>query len=190
MWKRRLFLLIGVMAILTGCTAGSTSVVKQSEVNLRGYQVAEVPDLEGIGPDPEWPAPPIVPRVVRRDLAETLVQELKDSQVFAEVRRETEDSIQSVLLIKGRVVHYSPGSRAERHLGHKVEDRSLFHPVDEEAGEGNIIVNVKFIEKATGKELAEAKFEGVIESGFFGGSMTGIYSEIAQEIVKFLKANS
>jgi len=107
---------------------------------------------------------------------------LKESQLFREVRRETEDASESVLLLKGRVVHYSPGSRAERHLR-----GDLFFS---SKGEGNIIVSVKFIEKASGTELAEANFEGVIEGGFFGGSMSGMYSEIAEEIVKFLKANS
>ena len=181
MRKRLFWFLLGVMAVLTGCnpcytpTAGDTKVVKQSEVSLGGYQVVKVPDLEGSGPEPQWPDPPRVPKSVRRGIADAVAQELKEAKLFARVERESGGSAESVLLVKGRVLKYSPGSRAKRYMGH--------------GGEGSIIVNVKFVEKASGRELAEANFKGVVGVGFFGGSITGIYTEIAQEIVQFIKAS-
>ena len=40
-----------------------------------------------------------------------------------------------------------------------------------------------------GRDLAEANFKGMVQAGFLGGSITGIYTEIAQEIVQFIKAS-
>ena len=78
--------------------------------------------------------------------------------------------------MKGQVLKYSPGSRAGRYLGHK-------------GAQGSIIVSVKFVEKASGRELAEANFKGVMTGGLFGGSGTETHSQIAQEIVQFIKAS-
>ena len=178
MRKGLLWFLGGVMAIHTGCTAvpTRTTVVKQPEVSFGRYQVLEIPDLEGIGPDPPWPALPIVPKAVRKEIADTVAKQLKESKLFAEVNRESRGPAESVLLLKGQVLKYSPGSRTGRYMGHK-------------GAQGSIIVSVKFIETTSGRELAEANFKGVITGGPFGGSGTEIHSQIAQEIVQFIRAN-
>lgn len=56
-------------------------------------------------------------------------------------------------------------------------------------GKGSIIVNVKFIEKVSGKELADSSFEGEIKGGFFGGGIDETYEKIAEEVVQFIKSN-
>ncbi len=56
-------------------------------------------------------------------------------------------------------------------------------------GRGSIIVNVKFVEKNSGKELADSSFEGEIKGGVFGGGINETYSKIAEEIVQFIKTN-
>jgi len=176
MRKGLLWFLVSVVASLTGCETGSTSVVKQSEVSFGRYQVLEIPDLEGIGPDRPWPALPTVPTAVRKEIADTIAKQLKESKLFAEVNRGSSGPAESVLLLKGRVLKYSPGSRVKRY-------------VDPGSGGASIIVSVKFIETTSGRELAEANFKGVMTGGLFGGSGSETHSQIAQEIVQFIRAN-
>ena len=168
-------LLVSVIALVIGCETGSTSIVKQSKVSFGRYQVLEIPDFEGIGPEPIWPALPIVSKAVRKEIADTVAEQLRESKLFAEVSRENRGAAESVLLMKGQFLKYNPGSRTARYMGQG------------ESGKTSIIVNVTFIETTTGRELAEVNVKGEITGGLFGGSGTETHNQISQEIVQFIR---
>lgn len=175
MRKVLFWLLVVAIPFLTDCATGDTKVVKQAQKSPGYFRVVEVPDLEGMGPDPPWPAPATVPMKVRREIADAVARQLKESGLFAEVERDEALTVQSVLLLRGAVVDYDPGSRAGRYMT----------PFG--SGKGRIEVRVKFVDKASGAELAEANFEGVVRAGLLGGSSTETYGQVAQEIVQFIE---
>jgi hypothetical protein len=177
MHKGLFWFLAVAMLFLTDCATGDTKVVKQTQTSLGRFRVVEVPDLEGTGPDPPWPAPPTVPMKVRREIADAVARQLKESGLFVEVERNEGRAVQSVLLLRGEVVDYDPGSRAGRYMT----------PFG--SGKGRIEVRVRFLEKDSGSEVAEANFEGTVRAGLLGGSSTETYGQIAQEIVQFIEKN-
>ena len=86
---------------------------------------------------------------------------------------------EKTLLLQGQVVQYSPGSQGARWI-----TAGLWG-----VGRGSVIVNIKFVDLATNKVLAESNFEGEIKGGPFGGGMDESYQTIADEIVQFLQTN-
>jgi hypothetical protein len=163
-------LMLGVLVAVSGCAAGYTRVSKMPEAKFRQFQAAVVPDLAGSDQ---------VPEEAKKGISEKITKELLEEKVFAEVLREEDGNQTSGLLIKGQVVQYNPGSRAMRYLAGPFLG----------AGKGSIIVNIKFIDKASGREIAESSFEGEIRGGVFGGGFDDTYNKVATEVVQFIKAN-
>ncbi len=197
MRKGLIWFLGGVMAIHTGCNVvpTKTTVVQQPEGSFGRYQIVEVLDFEGDGPDPPWPALPQVSKTVRRNIADAKAQELKESKLFAQVNRESADSTESVLRVTGQVFQYDPGRPAKISPFSRPEPR-------------HFKVRVKFIEKASGIEVAEAIIEGKIKAtgpaagaaraGLLGmavgaaeldNDITETHRDIAREIVQFIRAS-
>ena len=170
MKNRNLFALFLTMSFITACAIGYTRVTKAPETPLKSYKILEIPDL--IGGDQ-------VPMEVKNTIPSIVAEELAKETLFAKIDRSDDGSKESVVLLSGRVVQYNPGNRGMRYLTGPLWG----------VGKGSIIVNVKFVDKDTGKELADSSFEGEIKGGIFGGGIDETYSKIAEEIVQFIKTN-
>jgi len=165
-----LLILVGLVAVLNGCATGYARVAKAPEAAFGKYQILELPDLAGGGQ---------VPQEVKTDIPDKIAQELNKQGLFAKVERGDTAVGESVLQLQGQVIQYNPGSRGMRYLTGPLLG----------AGKGSIIVQVKFIDKASGNDLSEATFEGEIKGGFFGGGIDETHDAIAKEIVQFIKSN-
>lgn len=159
-----------MMPIIAGCAIGYTRVAKAPDAPLRNYTILGIPDLAG-GEQ--------VPAEVKNSIPNKVAEELVKEKLFAKIERGTGGLEESIVLVNGRVVQYNPGSRGMRYLTGPLWG----------VGRGSIIVNVKFIEKVSGKELADSSFEGEIKGGIFGGGIDETYDKIAEEIVQFIKTN-
>lgn len=163
-----LFLLV-VAAVVSGCAIGRTTVLKVAEAKPASFSTVEMPNLEGSGN---------VPEEVKRSIPAKVIETLAEQKLFAKVVPASGDA-EGVLLLKGQVVQYNPGSRGMRWLTGPLWG----------VGKGSVIVNVKFIAKNSGAVLAESNFEGEIKGGVFGGGIDETHDAIAEEIVQFVKTN-
>jgi hypothetical protein len=92
--------------------------------------VAEVPDF--IAGDQ-------VPDEVKKGIPDTVVAQAREKKLFARVERGNQAGADKTLLVKGQVVQYNPGSRGMRWLTGPMWG----------AGRGSVIVNIKFLDKAS-----------------------------------------
>jgi hypothetical protein len=170
MRNKILWLLLIAMPMIAACAVGYTRVTKAPDTPLRKYKILEVPDLTGSDQ---------IPEELKKDVPNMVVQELQRENLFARIERSSTGTGDSVVLLSGRVVHYNPGSRGMRYLTGPIWG----------VGKGSIIVNVKFVDKVSGKELGDSNFEGEIKGGIFGGGIDETHYKIAEEIVQFIKSN-
>jgi len=170
MRNKIIWVLLGAMPMIGACAVGYTRVTKAPEAPLRNYKVMEIPDLQGSDQ---------VPAEMKKVISDQIAEELRKEKLFARIDRSSATGDESVVLLSGRVVQYNPGSRGMRYLTGPLWG----------VGRGSIIVNVKFVEKQSGKELADSSFEGEIRGGIFGGGIDETYDKIAEEIVQFVKSN-
>jgi hypothetical protein len=170
MKNKILWLLICTMPMVAACAIGYTRVAKAPDAPLRNYKIIEIPDLAGSDQ---------IPAEVKNSIPNQVAEELGKEKLFAKVERSDAGKGESIVLLSGRVIQYNPGSRGMRYLTGPLWG----------VGKGSIIVNVKFIEKDSRKELADSSFEGEIKGGLFGGGIDETYKTIADEIVHFIKSN-
>ncbi len=170
MARKAAWFLICALPLLASCAIGYTRVTKAPDAPLRSYKTIEIPDF--IGSDQ-------IPAEVRTYIPSQVAEELGREKLFAKVERGDAGKDDSIVFLAGRVVQYNPGSRGMRYLTGPLWG----------VGKGSIIVNVKFVEKKSGKELADSNFEGEIKGGLFGGGIDETYTKIAEEIVQFIKSN-
>lgn len=170
MKNKALWLLICTMPFVAACAIGYTRVAKAPDAPLRNYKILEIPDLTGSDH---------IPAEVKNSIPNLVAEELGKEKLFARIERSDSGKGESIILLSGRVVQYNPGSRGMRYLTGPLWG----------VGKGSIIVNVKFIEKDSRKELADSSFEGEIKGGVFGGGIDETYKTIAEEIVQFIKSN-
>ena len=124
------------------------SSAKAPDAPLRNYKIIEIPDLTGSDQ---------IPAEVKISISTHVAEELGKEKLFAKIERSDTGKGESIVLLSGRVVQYNPGSRGMRYLTGPLWG----------VGKGSIIVNVKFIEKDSRKELAESSFEGEIKAVFW-----------------------
>jgi hypothetical protein len=170
MKKKILWTLLIVMLMAAGCAIGYTRITKAPEAPLRSYRFLQIPDL--IASDQ-------VPEEVKKAIPDKVAEELGKEKLFTGIERGSTGKEDSVVSLNGRVIQYNPGSRGMRYLTGPLWG----------AGKGSVIVNVKFVEKSSGKELADSNFEGEIKGGFFGGGIDETHEKIAEEIIQFIKSN-
>jgi hypothetical protein len=169
--RKRLWLFLVVVALASGCAVGHTQVMKAPETRLGDYQFLAIPDLVGSSQ---------VPDGVKRGIPDTVANQAREKKLFSRIERGHGIwAANKTLVVQGQVVQYNPGSQGERWI-----TAGLWG-----VGRGSVIVNIKFVELATGKVLAESNFEGEIKGGPFGGGMDESYAKIADEIVQFLQTN-
>lgn len=113
-----------------------------------------------------------------KEINDAIIVELQKTKKFKQVLREGEtptDPSLPTLKITGVIVKFKEGSRAKRYL------------VGFGAGKSKVIADVKYVDQATDKVLAEHKSDGDVVMGFFGGGSGGAKSELAEDIAKFAK---
>jgi curli biogenesis system outer membrane secretion channel CsgG len=122
----------------------------------------------------EYPAADIDP------LANALVNNFRDSKRFDNVSlagqaTPAESTAADSLRISGEVIKYVKGSRAARYL------------VGLGAGKTKIIVDVKFVNAATGETVLQQTVDGDVTWGIFGGDSDKAKSGVADEIIRLMK---
>ncbi len=169
--RKRLQLLWTIILLVAGCAVGHTQVMKPPEAGLGTYQFLAIPDLPGSNQ---------VPDDVKKGIPDMVANQLRERKLFSEIERgHGLRAADKTLVVQGQVVQYSPGSQGARWI-----TAGLWG-----VGAGSVIVNMKFVELATSKVVAESNFEGEIKGGPFGGGMDESYEKIADEIVQFLQTN-
>ena len=170
MKNEKLWVLLTAISLIAGCAIGYTRITKAPEVPLRNYKVVQIPDLTGSDQ---------VPDETKKGIPDKIAEGLGKEKLFAGVQRGTGGKDDSIVILNGRVVQYNPGSRGMRYLTGPLWG----------VGKGTVIVNVKLVEKSSGRELADSNFEGEIKGGFFGGGIDETHEIIADEIIQFIKSN-
>jgi hypothetical protein len=84
---------------------------------------------------------------------------------------------EGVLTISGRVLSFEEGSRAQRYF------------IGLGAGKAFATVECVFTDKASGRQVAVATFDGELSGGLFGGSSGGAAEGVVQAIRDFLRDN-
>ena len=170
MKTRSLWMFMVLAPIIAGCAIGYTRIAKAPDGPLRNYKTLQIPDLAGNDQ---------IPQEVRTEISNKVAEELRKQKLFSEIDRGSSSGTESVIVMNGRVIQYNPGNRGMRYLTGPLWG----------VGKGSIIVNVKFVDKGSGKELADSNFEGEIKGGFFGGGIDETHDKIAEEIVQFIRSN-
>ena len=163
--------LLFCVVLLSGCAVGYTHVMKSPETRLGAYQFLAIPDLVGSSQ---------VPDEVKKGIPDTVANQAREKKLFNRIERGNGLwEAEKTLLVQGQVVQFSPGSQGLRWM-----TAGLWG-----VGRGSVIVNIKFLDLATNKVVAESNFEGEIKGGPFGGGMDDGYQKISDEIVQFLQTN-
>ncbi|HYO47987.1 MAG TPA: DUF4410 domain-containing protein [Gemmatimonadota bacterium] len=122
-------------------------------------------------------------RKVADELPDALVEVLADAtrkgskdRMFSVVTRSA-DQTQGVLTISGRILSFEEGSRAQRYL------------IGLGAGKALATVECVFTDKASGRQIAIASFDGELSGGLFGGSSSGAAEGVTKAVRDFLKDN-
>jgi hypothetical protein len=158
-----------LLLVVGGCATGRTTVLSTPQGKPTHFSTVEVPNLEGASS---------VPEEVKRGIPAKVIESLAKEQLFEKVVPASGDAA-GVLVLRGQVVQYNPGSRGMRWLTGPMWG----------VGKGSVIVDVKFIDKTAGEVVAESNFEGEIKGGVFGGGIDDTYDAIAEEMVQFVKTN-
>jgi hypothetical protein len=167
-------MLLAATTVLSGCVKlGSTTVLKPVERTPPNFSMVEMPDLERAGNLPE------LPEEVKRMIPEKVLENLAKEKLFVKVARASVETV-GVLLLKGHVQHYNPGSRALRYF---VPGGGTL------AGRASLVVWVEFIDKNSGTRIAKASFKSEMTGGLFGGDVEDMYDAVVDEIVDFVKTH-
>lgn len=131
---------------------------------LARYVIIEIPDfkssLPSLPPDTLWSIPNEIAEKLRRD------------QVFTGVSRSPVELSEGVLILEGNITELTPREWYEQAV------RSV-----------KVAAQVRFIDKAENRVVAEATFEGISKAGAVSGGVPFAYSRLADEIVRYIKAN-
>lgn len=170
MKEKLCWFMVFMVVIVGGCATGYTRIEQAPEIPFGEYQAIQVPDLKGSRQ---------VPHELKTNIPAKIAKKLKEQKLFDKVVRNESMTGGSVLVCDGRIVQYDPGSRGMRWVAGPLLG----------TGKGSLIINMKFVDKASGKALAESNFEGEIVGGFLGGGFEDTYKEVAKQITQFIRSN-
>lgn len=145
------------VSFLSGCASHRYTVVEPPKTSLTSYSVLEIPEFNSNlkSAEAEELAKVFDDRLMR-EIAMYRAQN-PDDVVYDKIVKST-DQVADVLLMNGTVISYEEGSRAKRYF------------VGLGSGKAYCTIQVKFIDKSTGEELARTNFDGELMGGIFGGS--------------------
>jgi hypothetical protein len=107
-----------------------------------------------------------------------VVKDLKVINKFKRVLSEGEaqpDGNAPTIQLVGTVIKFKHGNRAKRLIALGL------------AGDTKVVAHIKFIDKASGKALVEADVDGMVYTGFLGGSPKGASSGVGKDVAKIAK---
>lgn len=145
------------VAFLTACASHRYTVVEPPKASLTNFSVLEIPEFDSNLQSAEAKElAKVFDDRLMREIAAYRAQN-PDDVVYEQVVKNT-DQIEDVLVMNGTVISYEEGSRAKRYF------------VGLGSGKAYCTIQVKFIDKASGEELARTNFDGELMGGIFGGS--------------------
>jgi len=167
--KKRGFLLI-IALFFYACSTHRIAVLKIPVTNFGKYSVIEIPDFSSkLGNS--------VSKEAQRIIPDKIAAMLEKESLFTQVRRHPTQLKEKVLLLRGVITQFNPGSRLKRGfslgIGH--------------IGAGFVTVKVTLIDKELNQEVAQIDIEGQISWGPTGGSISTCYDEISKQVLKFIR---
>lgn len=146
-----------VVLLVTACASHRYTVVEPPKASLTEYSVLEIPEFDSNLKSAEAMelAKLFDDRLMREIAAHRTLN--PDDVVYEQVVKST-DQVDDVLVMNGTVISYEEGSRAKRYF------------IGLGSGKAYCTIQVKFVDKASGEELARTNFDGELMGGIFGGS--------------------
>ena len=169
-------LVLSAVLAFWGCASGRYVVVDVPTAPLKSFDVLEVKEAtssvqeagavelaKGLGDQ-------IVEKIVGYNMQNP------KTPLFLEVTRAT-DRTDRVLELRSVVQSYEKGSRAARYF------------IGFGAGKASCAVQCAFVDKASGKQVLRAIFEGELSMGVVGGSAKQAAGKVLDKILQYLKKN-
>lgn len=166
----RAVMFIGLVTMLQACATANVGVTRQpSATPTRFERVSVLPFESKAGAD--------IPATAAENVAGALIAKLQKDRpgLFKEVKS-TSSNDSSVLIVKGKILKYDPGSKAARFILIGL-------------GAGGLELDVTFVNGGTGEEIEQFSTSGSIVAGGVAGASMGIENMInsaADKIVERL----
>lgn len=172
---KKTYALFIVVLFIIGCAAGRTQIIQPKKVRFQNYQIIEITDFENnVGPD--------LPAEFCAELPNSIAEKVKELNLFQEVIRSpvvTEGKHErKVLIIKGTVIEYEPGSRGKRYLAGFTGWGKAF-----------MTFQLVAIDKMTQETIFIGNVGAELSGGFFGGGFGGVIEKMAEECTECIQAN-
>ena len=148
------------------CSSRRVQVITPVTEPLSSFSILEVAEVGSNVTDIE-PAVPL-------NMRQALVREISETGRFRSVTQQTSE-IEGVLRMASTIISYEKGSRAKRYV------------IGIGAGKSYMTLRTILINKATGKKVFEADFEGEISGGFLGGSSRSTENAVIDEVGDYFK---
>src|ERR1700752_2860035 len=137
------------LLLLLGCSTQKAVLYKPLNGGIANYRIIEIPNFSGN--DKYW-----VPSDSVSAIPDMLAERLKGDNHFDEIIRSESDDLapgERVLLVKGTVTNYEPGSKLREWLSFGIGDW----------GKGKLYVKVELVDRATNNVIANAQMEGRVK---------------------------
>ena len=146
------------VSFVTACASHRYTVVEPPKESLTNFSVLEIPEFNSNLQSAEA-------KELAKVFDDKLMQKIAvhrtqnpNDVVYDQIVKST-DQVEGVLVMNGTVISYEEGSRAKRYF------------IGLGSGKAYCTIQVKFVDKATGEELARTNFDGELMGGIFGGSV-------------------
>jgi hypothetical protein len=166
-----------IFVLLAGCMSSNRYViVDPPTVPLKNYSILEIKDFKNNINEPDADA-------LAKEFPSLIIEGLNEhntsnpnSRLFTEVTQSTTAS-DKVIVMESTLISYQKGSKTARYL------------IGFGAGKAYCTIQCVFIDKATGKQILKANFEGELSGGIFGGTSKQTAREVVSSIIDYLEKN-
>ena len=173
---RTLFVTLCICAVAGCATSHRYSVNRPIQKNFGAFRIVEVlPFSTNVDSEAANRAASELPQALIGRLREA-TREGSNDKLFSAVGESAQER-EGVLTIGGTILSYEEGSRAKRYL------------IGLGAGKAYATVECIFTDKATGREITVATFDGELSGGFFGGAADQATKGVIRAIEDFIKDN-
>ena len=170
------FLLMALLVATSACASHRYSVQAPVDTKFGAFDAVEVhPFTSAVDTEAAREVAEKLPGALIAELAKATRNGSKE-RMFSVVA-DSAGAVAGVLTISGRVLSFEEGSRAQRYF------------IGLGAGKAFATVECVFTEKASGRQVAVATFDGELSGGLFGGSSGGAADGVVQAIRDFLSDN-
>ncbi len=158
------FLMAGITFLTVSCGSQRTFQSNPPTGGFAKYVIVEVQDfrtrLDYVPADAVW------------EISNEITDRLKEEDLFTGVTRSRVELTDRVLIVSGSIVGFEPKA------WYKQAIKTI-----------RVTANVRFIDKASGRVVAEATFEGAAKGGVVSGGIFYAYKRLADEVVEYMKIN-